>query len=136
MNRFDLQGLAVERLEDATVLFASRRYACAYYLAGYAIECALKACIARKTQQNDFPPKDAQKYYVHDLAKLLSISGLESEFNSHAGKDPAFRANWALVKDWNEASRYENRSKEDAREILAAITDLQHGVLQWLKQNW
>ncbi len=111
LNRFDFQGLAVERLDDAAALLTSGRYACAYYVAGYAIECALKACIARKTQQYEFPSKDAPKYYVHDLAKLLSISGLESEFNSHAGKNPAFRANWALVKDWNEGSRYESRSE-------------------------
>lgn len=29
----------------------------AYYLAGYAVECALKSCIARRTQEHDFPDK-------------------------------------------------------------------------------
>lgn len=136
MTRFDFQRLAVERLEDARALLTNQRYSCAYYLAGYAIECALKACIARKTQQDDFPPKDAPKYYIHDLAKLVSISGLEATFNAQAERDPTFRANWALVKDWDEGSRYESRGETEAREMLGAITDLQHGVLQWLKQNW
>jgi len=29
----------------------------AYYLAGYAVECALKACIAKGTQRFEFPDK-------------------------------------------------------------------------------
>jgi hypothetical protein len=45
MNRVDFQNLATERLSDAEALIAGGRFDCAYYVAGYAVECALKACI-------------------------------------------------------------------------------------------
>jgi HEPN domain-containing protein len=53
MNRTDLQNLAEERLGDAEVLLASNRYSGAYYIVGYAVECGLKACIAKLTRAED-----------------------------------------------------------------------------------
>ena len=114
---------------DAAVLLKAGRYAGAYYIAGYAIECALKACIAGRTKQDEFPPKEAAKYYVHDLAKVLDIAGLGSAF-AEESEDPAFIANWAAAKDWTEETRYQSRGQRQAEEILAAISDPQHGVLQ------
>jgi len=136
MNRLEFQLLAAERLDDAVALLKAGRYACAYYISGYAIECALKACIARKTKQDEFPPKDAARYYVHDIPKLLDIAGLGPAFTQEANHDPTFRANWAAVKDWSEESRYQSRPQQQAQEILEAVNDPQHGVLQWLKRNW
>lgn len=57
MNRADLQNLAELRINEAKLLLDRGFYQGAYYVAGYAIECALKACIAKKTQQFDFPEK-------------------------------------------------------------------------------
>jgi HEPN domain-containing protein len=136
MNRLEFQALAVERLSDADALLKAGRYACAYYIAGYAVECALKACIARKTNQDDFPPREAHRYYVHDIPKLLDGAGLGSAFDKEAGRDAIFRTNWAAVKDWTEETRYESRGQKQAEEILTAINDADHGVLQWLKRNW
>lgn len=51
MKRQDLRELALLRLKEAQVLFANGCWSGAYYLAGYAIECALKACIAKKTER-------------------------------------------------------------------------------------
>jgi HEPN domain-containing protein len=53
MNRDDFQSLATERLDDAAALLNAGRYAGSYYVSGYAIECALKACIARRTRQEN-----------------------------------------------------------------------------------
>jgi hypothetical protein len=136
MNRGEFQSLATERLEDAAALLKAGRYAGAYYVSGYAIECALKACIAAKTKQDEFPPKEAAKYYVHDLPKLLDFAGLAPAFELDAGRDPALGANWAIVKDWTEEARYAGRGEQQAREILGAINDVRHGVLQWLKRSW
>lgn len=136
MNRLDFQSLAIERLQDAAALLSAGRDAGAYYLSGYVIECALKACVARKTKQDEFPLKESAKFYTHDLTKLLDFADLESEFKLQIGKDPAFEANWALVKDWSEETRYQRRGHQQAEEILAAINDPEHGVLQWLKRNW
>ena len=135
MNRLEFQALAVERLADADALLKAGRYACAYYISGYAIECALKACIARKTNQDDFPPREAARYYVHDLPRLLDSAGLGSTLEQEAQQDTIFGRNWATVKDWTEETRYQSRGHQ-AEAILAAINDPQHGVLQWLRKNW
>lgn len=136
MNRVEFQILAAERLDDAAALLKTGRYSGAYYISGYAIECALKACIARKTMQDDFPPKEAAKFYVHDLPKLLDIAGLGEAFTNEAGQDPAFRTNWATVKEWTEEARYQRNGQQQAEEMVAASSDPEHGVLQWLKRNW
>ncbi len=135
MNRTEFQSLAIERLDDADALLSAGRYAGAYYISGYCIECALKACIARQTTQDEFPPRDAAKYYVHDLPRLLDIAGLGPAFTEEVGNDTALRSNWAIVKDWTEETRYQGRGQQQAEEILAAVKDPEHGVLQWLKRN-
>ncbi|WP_367997183.1 HEPN domain-containing protein [Planktothrix pseudagardhii] len=55
MNRQDFQDLAETRRKEAKVLLDNHQYSGAYYLSGYVIECALKACIAKKTRKYDFP---------------------------------------------------------------------------------
>lgn len=136
MNRKDFQNLALERLKDAQALLKNRRYSGAYYMAGYAVECALKASIAAQTKEFDFPPKDAAKLYTHDLEKLLDSAGLKSELRTARGRSPIFDAYWSAVKDWSEDARYEERSHRQARDMLAAVTDRRHGVLQWLRRHW
>ena len=136
MNRFEFQALAIERLSDAAALLKAGRYACAYYIAGYAVECALKACIARKTNQDDFPPREAARYYVHDIPRLLDGAGLGPALEQEAGQHANFKTYWAAVKDWTEESRYQSRGQKEAEEILTAINDPDHGVLQWLRRSW
>ena len=136
MNRLEFQDLAVERLGDADALLKAGRFACAYYISGYAIECALKACVARQTKQDDFPPKDAARLYTHDLPKLLDSAGLGMAFEQETGQDRIFKQNWSVVRDWTEETRYQSRGQRQAEEILAAIKDPQHGMLQWLRRNW
>ena len=57
MNRYDLQKLSRLRVREAKVLLDNKCYEGAYYLLGYAVECALKACIARQTKAFDFPDR-------------------------------------------------------------------------------
>jgi len=57
VNRTDLQLLAETRLDEAQALLIASRWSGAYYLVGYAVECAFKACIAKSTKQDDFPVK-------------------------------------------------------------------------------
>ncbi|MSU78452.1 MAG: HEPN domain-containing protein [Gemmataceae bacterium] len=49
VNRTQLQQLAQERVRDADSLLKAGQWSGAYYLAGYAVECGLKACIAKLT---------------------------------------------------------------------------------------
>ena len=97
MNRADFQALAIERSEDAAVLLKSGRYACAYYIAGYAIECAFKAIIAQKTKPEDFPPKEAPRYYTHDLTALVGYTGLNAALTREREIDPVFNEYWDIV---------------------------------------
>ena len=55
--RSDFRILSETRLEEARLLLKGRRHLGAYYLAGYAVECALKACIAKQRKRFEFPPK-------------------------------------------------------------------------------
>jgi len=136
MNRFEFQGLAVERLGDAKALLTTGRYSGAYYIAGYAVECALKACISRRTNQDDFPPQTAKGYYTHEINALLKTAGLDGDFHREAKGDPDFESYWKVVSIWTEHTRYQQREQKDAVDLLTAIDDPQHGVLQWLKKNW
>jgi HEPN domain-containing protein len=51
VKRKDLQFLARARIAEAKALLGSGNPHGAYYLAGYAVEFALKACIARGTHR-------------------------------------------------------------------------------------
>jgi HEPN domain-containing protein len=69
MNRADLQRLSRLRIQEARSLFKLKHYSGAYYLAGYSVECALKACLARDTPRFDFPDKElVLKSYTHKPA--------------------------------------------------------------------
>jgi HEPN domain-containing protein len=96
MKRTDLQALAEERLEDARAMLASGRYGAAYYIVGYAVECGLKACIARLTQAEDFYDKKlASKIFVHDIQALANTARIRDAIDQMAQADPQFAANWA-----------------------------------------
>jgi len=64
MNRADLQRLTRLRLAEAKVLFDNRRYEGAYYLLGYAIECAFKAYLAKQTKRYDFSERSLLMTYI------------------------------------------------------------------------
>lgn len=66
------------RLADTRVLLTNRRYAAAYYLCGYAVECGLKACIARQIRRHEVPPSSrfSSEVYTHDLSRLVTLAGL------------------------------------------------------------
>jgi HEPN domain-containing protein len=136
LKRSDLKELALIRLKEAQVLLDNRQYSGAYYLSGYIVECALKACIAKQTRKFDFPEKKkVLESYTHELEKLVKVAKLEDELK--ALKDDAdFFALWFVVKQWSEESRYKKHNRQEAIDIYLAITDPNHGVLQWLQQHW
>lgn len=137
MNRAELQRLAKERISDAKVLLDARHWSAAYYLAGYAVECALKACIAKLMKSEEFPDKKfAEKCWTHNLAQLLDLAGLKAAFDAALRVDSDLQENWNTVKDWNEESRYARTAKKKAENLYAAVTDKKHGVLSWLKRRW
>jgi HEPN domain-containing protein len=74
VNRKDLQFLARTRLAEAKTLLGAGLPDGAYYLAGYAVECGLKACIARGTQRHEFPDKKSvDASHTHNLRDLIKV---------------------------------------------------------------
>ncbi len=137
MTRNDFKQLAKVRLRESRVLLQAKCYSGAYYLCGYVIECGLKACIAKSTRRFEFPDKQkAASSYSHELGKLLGVAELTQIFDQEVKANAAFEENWKLVKDWTEASRYEIKTEQKARELYQAVTDPNNGVLQWIKQYW
>jgi hypothetical protein len=93
--------------------------------------------VARQTKEYDFPVKDAKsKFYIHDLAKLCSNAGLARAIEAECRSDTDFELNWNFVKDWMEEARYQAHGRQKAEQMLHAVADLQHGVLQCLKRYW
>jgi HEPN domain-containing protein len=136
-RRDDLQKLAEAKLLDASLLADNERYSNAYYLAGYAVELGLKACIARQFRAETIPdPKLVQRLYTHRLTELIGLAGLTAALNEELAADRIFAANWSTATEWTENSRYEMIDVYSCRLMIEAVQDEKHGVLRWLKQHW
>jgi hypothetical protein len=137
MNRNDLRRLSRIRLKEARVLLEAECYDGAFYLCGYAVECAIKACIAKSTRRHDFPDKGTvNASYSHNLTTLVGVAALAAHLQQEMQTDPAFNSNWATVQDWSEESRYRLNSEKEAWDLYRAVTDRQHGVMRWIRQHW
>jgi HEPN domain-containing protein len=137
INKRDLETLSETRLADAEHLFQAGRFSAAYYIAGYAIELGIKACIAGVFQANVIPDKSfVAAVYSHKLNELLGLAGIKMQMQEDMKNDPALSAAWGIASKWNEASRYEMWDQFAAASMIHAVKDPTHGVLPWLKKHW
>jgi HEPN domain-containing protein len=137
VDRKDLHALSRVRLREAKALIGLRLHDGAFYLAGYAVECALKACIAKGTRRHEFPDKEkVDKSYTHSLKALVKLANLEDARREEATRDATFLKNWDLVESWSEQSRYRASRPEQARALIEAVGNRNHGVLRWIKRFW
>lgn len=136
ITRREFQRLADLRANEAAVLARNRKQQGAYYLAGYAVECALKACIAKQTRRHEFPPKHdyVRKLYTHNLNELLKLAGLDQQLEADMKANAALASNWNVVKVWDEAKRYVSSGLK-GQDMYAALNGTD-GVLTWIKQRW
>jgi hypothetical protein len=136
MNRSDFQQLAKLRLREAKLLLRANAPDGAYDLAGYAVECALKACISKQTLRHDFPDlKLARDSYTHNAKALVLVAGLKSPFEE-VMRQSEFASRWEIVIQWSEESRYSSHSQREALDLIDAIENRRHGILQWLKKHY
>ena len=134
-DRATFQQLAESRLAEARLLLANEFPSGAYYLAGYAIECALKAIIAAKFLANEIPDRRlVERVYIHDLSKLLSLAGLEDELELEMNANPDLHGRWTTIKKWTERARYEIWTQASASAILEAVGG-DEGLLRWLQNR-
>ncbi len=130
MNRTLLQRLSSLRVKEARSLLRAGHSPGAYYLVGYAVECALKACVARQIKAHDFPDKKlVNEAYTHDLEKLVRVAGLAPDFDRARRANSNLDLNWAVVKDWSESSRYDaGITSAQAKDMLSACTSRTNGM--------
>jgi hypothetical protein len=139
LNRAELQQLSNERIEDARALLAAQQWSGAYYLAGYALECALKSCVLAYIERTGIIFEDkkyAERCWTHDIEDLVQHAGLKAERDTAAAANPILRDNWLTVKDWKETSRYHISTQLQAEKLFLALTDANDGVLPWIKNYW
>ena len=149
-KRIEFQELATLRLEEATLLLAQNYPDGAFYLAGYAVECALKAAICRTLTIDDFfdaysakahsaKVKDdiVQKFKTHDFGTLLVLSGLYFKLETAIVLDVLLGDAWTIIRtlSWTEQYRYEVSSRKEQLAVQNFI-DSVNIFLQWIKNHW
>ena len=137
-TKAEFQELAEKRLVEAKALLDLGMWDGAYYLAGYAVELALKACIIKLVMATDaFPDKEFSKNcYTHSVEKLVGLAKLEGPRKTSMDSDRERMDYWTLARDWSEAKRYHQINQTEAEALYAAITDGAHGVFPWIKTQW
>ena len=135
-TRGHFQRLARTRLREARLLLSHGNAEGAFYLTGLAVECAIKACIAKNTNRYDFPPNQQaiKDIYTHDLDKLIGAAKLKTLLEAERARNISFKSKWDVAKDWNVNSRYAIGGL-NARDLYRAVAG-RNGVMQWLRQHW
>jgi HEPN domain-containing protein len=143
VDRKTFQKLAKERLGDAKALLGRKRWSGAYYLCGYAVECALKACLLRHLGESGAIFSDERRYlkdladcWTHDLSKLVRLAGLEAKLGAARGANPKLAKFWGVTSGWSETSRYEEKTEAEARALYEAVCNNPDGVFRWMKSHW
>ena len=141
-TRAEWQQLAEDRILDAQALLVVGvdRWSAAYYLIGYAVECGLKSCVVRRVTAHPEVIYEDRKFsndaWTHDLESLLVVADIKADRDNDAAANLALYQNWQQVKDWNERSRYEQKTQAMAQRLFEAVTDPHNGVMQWIRARW
>lgn len=138
LNRKILQTLAESRLEEGRILLANNQWTGAYYLTGLAVECALKACLARAVKEHDYPDKKfVNGMYQHNLQNLMGLdAALLAALQADVALNAKLEANWNTVKDWDDEKRYDVVDEQEARGLYDATVETVSGVMPWIKGKW
>lgn len=135
-DRATFQQLAEARLAEARLLLANGYPSGAYYLAGYAIECALKAVIAAGFRANEIPDKSrVNSIYTHNLKDLLNLADLKGPLEDDMSENSDLRESWATISKWSEHARYQVWTSDAAAIMLEAVGAADKGLLQWLQKR-
>lgn len=138
VTRLDFQELATVRLAEAKALLDAELWDGAYYLAGYAVEVGLKACIIKRVQATDafLERKFSERCYTHNFSDLLELTGLKAIWKASRATDLEFSDNWKSAIVWTEQKRYHRVTKRETNKLYQAIADTPHGVFQWIQTHW
>lgn len=130
-----LRKLATARIEEAKCLKSRGHFAGAVYLAGYAVECLLKAAICRALGWGEL----RSTFAVHDLEGLLLYSGLQPRIEEPTNKE-VFRNFKQINEVWivvgKQSIRYTDPDSITAKGAEAFLNQLENpesGVVAWLR---
>ena len=155
----ELVKAAPKRLDDAWELLEQptwqpnrsdvgyRHLCAAQYLAGYAVECGLKAVIIERTEwerkqrtktwtevlfyrQTQGLQPDLSGARSHNLQLLLTESGLSDALDHY----PEMRQKWGICCTWNPALRYRPEPMTDRNRAEAMVQACQD-VYEWLRSQ-
>lgn len=139
MNRAELTQLSHDRIEDARILLANQRWGAAYYLVGYAVETALKACILKFVEETGViftDKKFSEKCWSHRFDELIKQANLEPTLGTDIGANASLGSNWSIASYWNESSRYQRKTEVQAQQLYDAVTNNSDGVFTWITRHW
>ncbi len=107
-----------DRWVDARTLLEGKRWGGTIYLAGYVVECLLKARILKRYGLTALPPE----YWHHDLERLVDSAGLRTELAQPRSAE-ILQLLTLLYGLWDVTMRYGGARfrREDAESALAAV---------------
>jgi hypothetical protein len=100
VNQALLRLMAEERILDAGALRAAGRWAYAYYVAGYAVECAFKSCVLAQMIHTGgvfTSKKFSEECFTHDFGTLVRLAGLTPSLNAELAANPTFVGYWGTA---------------------------------------
>ena len=144
-----LNQMAAVRLSEGQLLFDNNFHQGAYYIAGYAVEFALKALICKRLgvepfvkqkgiQGNEGIATVAKALQIHDLSALLIFSGLHPEYteikNKPDGSGRSLFTAWSTVSAWDEQRRYTPLSCEidTVKKFLSSVKI----IMEWIQSHY
>ncbi len=133
--RETLERIGEARLREAKALLEVGEYAGAVYLAGYAVECYLKAAICVRLDWGSL----LATFKTHNLESLLLYTGLEKRLKDDLLVWLNFKQVVGLWSDGdgNPSIRYQDPRVIDeptARDFLDCLVGVPEGVIPWLSK--
>lgn len=115
-NKRQLRELSDQRTKDAKCLLENRRFNGAKYMAGFVVECLLKAAIC----EGELSERRQQLLYSHDLEGLLRES---VDATNRINDNQRYQSAFSLVAQWSVALRYQSKlvDRDDAQDFYEKV---------------
>jgi HEPN domain-containing protein len=128
------------RLDDARALFDAGRWRGCMYMAGYSVECLLKAKLMQRFRCRNLEVLEealhrrklirrGRSVFTHELDPLLELLGAKDRLKGNADAHAAFR----LVNAWQPAWRYSPDLAN--REVASQFMDGVRILYRWVLNN-
>lgn len=145
-SRTEFQLLSGKRLDEAKALQSAGHYEAAFYLAGYAVECGLKAAVCKTLRIDLFNlSTDLHKgFKTHRLDYLIVLAGLSVQLANDAAADTSLSvAANPFVNPPSGVDRWQSWTEEVRYNVVACPDTVSHNFvnnverfISWLENHW